>query len=98
MSIEQICKAIREHCNCWCEPRPPYCALMNKIKGPNCPLEEDTLVIMKGEYPQVSQQWVPVKGRRVDWKRLALLMEQKIIEFENFGKKWFKDEQKPSST
>jgi predicted ribosome-associated RNA-binding protein Tma20 len=41
------------------------------------------------EYPKVSQKWVPVKGRRVDWKILCLQMEQKIIAFENFGKKWF---------
>ena len=41
------------------------------------------------EYPKVSQKWVPVKGRRVDWKLLVFQMEQKIIEFENFGKKWF---------
>jgi len=41
------------------------------------------------EYPKVSQKWVPVKGHHVDWKRLCLMMEQKIIEFENFGKKWF---------
>jgi hypothetical protein len=42
----------------------------------------------KKEYPKVSQKWVPVKGRRVNWKLLCKLMEQKIIEFENFGKKW----------
>lgn len=41
------------------------------------------------EYPQVSQQWVPVKGNHVDWKTLTIQMEQKIIAFENFGKKWF---------
>lgn len=40
------------------------------------------------EYPKVSQKWVPVKGHRVDWKLLAHQMELKIIEFENFGKKW----------
>jgi hypothetical protein len=40
------------------------------------------------EYPKVSQKWVPTKGRHVDWKTLCLQMEQKIIEFENFGKKW----------
>jgi hypothetical protein len=43
------------------------------------------------EYPKVSQKWVPVKGRRVDWKSLCKLMELRIIEFENFGKKWFGD-------
>jgi len=41
------------------------------------------------EYPKVSQKWVPTKGNRVDWRTLCLQMEQKIIEFENFGKKWF---------
>jgi len=45
----------------------------------------------KREYPKVSQRWVLVKGRRVDWKSLCKLMELRIIEFENFGKKWFGD-------
>jgi hypothetical protein len=41
------------------------------------------------EYPKVSQKYVPMKGKLVNWKKLCILMEQKIIEFENFGKKWF---------
>jgi len=43
------------------------------------------------EYPKVSQQLVPMKGRDFDWKLLCKRMEQKIIEFENFGKRWFGD-------
>lgn len=46
------------------------------------------------EYPRVSQKWVPTKGTRVDWKTLCLQMEQKIIEFENFGKKWLREDKK----
>ena len=41
------------------------------------------------EYPKVSQKWVPVKNGKIQWKQLCMQMEQKIIEFENFGKKWF---------
>ena len=52
---------------------------------------EDWLDEAHKDYPQVSQKWVPTKGKRVDWKTLCLQMEQKIIEFENFGKRWFGD-------
>jgi hypothetical protein len=41
------------------------------------------------DYPTVSQKYVPMKGKRVHWKKLCFAMEQKIIAFENFGKKWF---------
>ena len=44
---------------------------------------------VRKEFPKVSQKWVPTKGSYVDWKTLCLQMEQKIIEFENFGKRWF---------
>ena len=54
---------------------------------------DDILDEVRKEFPKVSQKWVPTKGKRVDWKRLCLQMEQKIIEFENFGKKWFGDKE-----
>ena len=43
----------------------------------------------KKEYPKVSQVQLLAKGTHVDWKRICRQMEQKIIAFENFGKKWF---------
>lgn len=48
------------------------------------------------DYPKVSQKWVPTKGHHFDWKGLCLMMEQKIIKFENFGKKWLGDKNEKS--
>lgn len=71
----------------------------NPDNNPNAKLQLDTNITLhdieqildegEREYPQVFQKWVPIKGKHIDWKTLCKLMEQKIIEFENFGKKWF---------
>lgn len=41
------------------------------------------------EYPKVSQKSLFTHDGVIDWETMCKLMEQKIIEFENFGKKWF---------
>ena len=62
--------------------------LMEEGNFPYIGTAETILGEGRNEYPKVSQKWVPTKGNRVDWKTLCMQMEQKIIEFENFGKKW----------
>ena len=48
----------------------------------------DLLQMAIKEYPKTSQVELPIKDGKIDWETVAKNMELKIIDFENFGKKW----------